>query len=514
MKKIILLPILLTLLSGCSGGSSTFKIESFYTDLEARNYVTYDGELKQIFYDENMIMFNAPNQVNYGVVKMSQGIFEIHETSDGSYETHGMLTPNVELDILDGCHNFHNIAYIAKSQWTYDSANKEYNLKISKKNYSTLSYTGYFSNDDYNSIKNISLKRIKTHEYQVDVIYKDGVSKENYSITLNNYKKNTNSELKEFITNTVVSPQTDWNDYQKSALEVYGLNDIPFLSSYTIGFFMYFQRIATYSSGGYACIVYDYMSSQEKEEDIAKELEDLHFLPDGEKKYYKPSSDIPGLNLNVEYAFISYEELEYMAERGEISPGNLLAYPYGYMQLLFAYSFGEIEISLADLNTVLLDKMALSPLDNTVSFINKITTVDYKDSVNEAAMNDEEYLEMFEELGLEPGPLYEELASYYLYIDLENDAVSYIDNYRESIRNSGYIYSNNGAASDNDSLSIKDMSSKMVEYYKVSKDGLPEYTIDIYLYDSSSPDNLNYDGVVEIVLSRYTELGLAFFFAE
>ena len=56
------------------------------------------------------------------------------------------------------------------------------------------------------------------------------------------------------------------------------------------------------------------------------------------------------LNLNIQYGFITHDEIEIMVRHGEISEGNLLAYPNGYMQLFFSYALGEVDVTFEDLN--------------------------------------------------------------------------------------------------------------------------------------------------------------------
>ena len=513
MKKLIVLPLLLTVLAGCNPQDNKFEIKDFYNDLEVKNYTVSDNETTQIFYSDDALIYEKINQVNTGVVKMKQGIFEIHETSLGEYETHGMITPNTELSLFDGCNNFYDFSYIPQTKWTKNK--KTYVLRPTASNFSVLIYTGYFASNDKDYISEIVLSKKKAHEYVIDVNYKqsalDAKIRENYQIVFNNFKKNKNEKLDNYIKSTTVTAQTGWNEYQLSALNTYGFNDLPFLSSYTIGMKLSFIRISGYASGGYACILYDCMSDVSKENSIASELEGLGFVKKGNKSYRKAST-LPNLDFNATYSFITHEEIEKMVSQGEASEGDLLAYPNGYMQILFAYSFSEEEITLDNLNNVLTSSMELGEMEPS-SYINKITHIDYKDALNEEAVTDEEYIAMFEELGVEPGPLYDELASYYLYIDNENDAVSYIDNYRTSIKEAGYFF-NNVNEGDKESMSIKDMTSRCVEYYKY--DGvhsMPKYVIDIYLFNSGEGD-FSWNGVVEIVITKYTDLGILLYSGE
>ena len=507
MKKIFLLPLLAISLVACNKAPTylKFEIKDFYAELDTRNFTASDGETTQIFYHENAIMYKATGQVDYGVVKMKdQGIFEIHETSVGEYESHGMITPNTDLDILDGCNNIHDIVAISANKWKLNGDNS-YTIKPSANVYNVLIYTGYFLSDDRTKIKEILLKKTKAEEYRIDVVYTESKSL-NYSITINNFGKNSNQKLDEFINNTTIQAQTEWNEYQLSAFEAFGLQDVPFLEAYTIGLKLYFQRVSSYASGGYICILYDCMSNVSKEADIANELVELGYTLKGDK-YYAKETETLGVFFGVQYAFISYEEIEEMVERGETSPGNLLAYPTGYMQIVFAYSFEERGSSFEELNNVLSSSMHL-PAFNEASYVKKITALDYKDSFNTAILEDEEYLEIFASLGLEPGPIYDEYISFFFYIDGASDATTFLDNYRASLYGSGYLF-NQVNDYDVESKSIAEMSTKCVEYYKnASGTNKPQYVLDMYLYDSSQSGDFDYNGVVEIVLTKYTDLGV------
>ena len=512
MKKIFLLPLLLiSTLVGCNQntGPTKFEIDEFYHDLEIKNFRVSDGELTQIFYDENTLIYQISGQPDTGVVKMNQGIFEIYKKSDGNYDTHGMITANTTLDILDGCNNFHDFAHITKGEWTYLEESNSYKLKVGLA-YGILIYTGYFAQADKEYIDTVTLSKVQNHEYNIDVKYiesaKKSLGKVDYTIHYDRYRANVNEKLKNFIENTTVIPQMTWNSYQALALETYGFTDVPFLQSFTIGLKLHFTQIAGYASGGYACIVYDCMSNASKESNIASELLELGFTQRSTKSFYKATSTT-GINLNIQFAFITHEEIEVMVEHGEATEGDLLAYPNGYMQLLYAYSFGEVETSISELNSTFTTSMLLPSLSE-YSKISKLTEIDYKDAFNTAAVTDEEYIAMFKELGLEPGPIYDEIASIYFYIESEVDAVNYIDQYRELIEAGDYIL--NGEPGQ----SIKDMTGRCAEYYLNNDNDLPQYVLDIYLYDSSQSGDFEWNGVVEMVITKYTDLGLALFFAD
>ena len=509
MKKILFLPLLLiSSLSSCGNSTPTkFDIKDFYSDLEVKNYQVSDGELTQIFYDEDTLIYQIKDQVDTGVVKMNQGIFEIHKTTAGEYETHGMITANTDLDILDGCNNFHNFANIKSSSWKYNQESNNYSLSV-RSNYGILVYTGYFSPNDSNSIDKIFLSKVKNHEYKVDVKYKTtakSAGKVDYTITFDHFNVNVNEKLKEFTTNTTVTKPTDWNEYQLSAFNQYGFTDIPYLDSYTIGLKLVFVKISDYASGGYACIAYDFMSSPSKENSIKEELTQLGFTQKGDRSFYK-ETETPNYNLNIQFRYILYEEIELMVQRGEASPGDLLAYPNGYMQLLFAYALGEIEVTFEELNDALTSTMNLPKIDDTVSFVSQISMIDYKEALNSQALNE---LEIFEDKGLEPGPIYDEMVSFYLYIEQESDAISYLDSYCDLIEESGYLV--NGE----EDKSIAERDGKCVEYYVLDEaTGAPRYIVDIYLYNSAQVDEFEWDGVTEIILTKYTDLGIALYYSE
>lgn len=503
-KSLTILPLFLLTLGACNVTptkvDTSFKIDEFYNDLERKNYTISDGELTQIFYNENALLYRVIDQVDTAVVKMRQGIFEIHKT-ENSFEPHGMLTPNTDLDLLDGCSNFHDISSIGKGQWKYDKESDTYTLKPTSFTYETLSYTGYFSAPDYSYIRDIVLSKTNKHEYKLDVHYKTSAKKEDYTITFTHYGENVNHELMEYISNTTLTPQTDWNSYQLSALETYGFSNVPYLSSFTLGFKMYFMNFSGYASGGYACMVYDCMSDASMVEGIGEELISLGFEKESNNRYTIDSETV-GLKLSVTYAYISHEEIEVMVAHKEANKGDLLAYPNGYMQYLFAYSFAEVETDFTSLNDVMMNSMSLPSLVEE-SFISKVTSISYKESFNNVAVTDEDYLAMFNELGYEPGPLYEELSSYYFYIESEEDAISYIDKYLSKIDES-YI-----CTGDRD-ISISEETSRSKEFYML-EDDMVKYIVDVYLYDSSSSGDLLFPGVVEILITKYTELGAMFF---
>lgn len=514
MKKLLFIPLLVVPLFACQPHSSKvekFDIQDFFTDLESKNYRVHDEELTQIFYDENTLIYQSIGQVDTGVVKLQQGIFEIHMTSTGEYETHGMITSNTELDILDGCSNFHDITYLPSMYWIYNSKANNYSLSINSRTYNILRYTGFFASNDQNKIESVTLAKTNVHEYKMDVKYRSSVieteKKSNYSIVLDKYQENKNEVLEEFVKTAVISPQTKWNEYQLSAFNTYGLTDVPFLNAYTLGIKLSFVTISAYASGGYACILYDCMSDVSKEQDIENELLELDYQKKAERVFYKESS-IPNYNFNIQYQFISYEEIVKMVNNQEASEGDLLAYPNGYMQILFSYSFGEVDTTLEEINNVLNNSMS-SPAISNESYISKVTQIDYKDGYNQEAMTNEEYIAMFEEIGREPGPIYDEMRSIYIYIEDMDNAVTLIDNYREALKSTEYL-------SEQDvNTSIKDLEYRCVEYYLLDENGAASSSvIDIYLYNSSSSSDFEYSGVLEIVLTKYTELGMALFYGE
>ena len=512
MKKILFLPLLLiTSLTGCNKSIPTkFDINEFYTDLEVKNYQVSDGELTQIFYDENTLIYQIKDQVDAGVVKMNQGIFEIHKTTSGEYETHGMITANTDLDILDGCNNFHNFAHIRPNEWKYSEEDNTYSLPT-KLTYGVLVYTGYFSINDKEDISDIILAKEKEHEYKIDVKYKPDakkIGKVDYTITFDHLNTNSNAKLKDFTTNTVVTKPTTWNEYQLSAFTQYGFSDIPYLNSFTIGLQLHFIKISGYSSGGYALVAYDCMSDVSKENSIKEELIQLGFTQKKEKVFYKETST-PNLNLNIQYGFITHDEIEIMVRHGEISEGNLLAYPNGYMQLFFSYALGEVDVTFEELNEKLTTSMNLPQIDDSVDYVSKISMLEYKDTLNNEAMNNPEFVEIFKEKGLEPGPIYDEMVSYYFYIEKESDAIAYLDSYCKVIEESGYEV--NGTKGQ----SIAEREGRCVEYYALDEtSNAPKYVVDIYLYDSSQSGDFEWTGVAEIILTKYTDLGIALYYLD
>lgn len=489
---------------------SSFKIDDFYSDLDSRNYTVSDNELTQRFIGENIVMFDAINQISTGVVKMSQGIFEIYQTSNGDYAPHGMITSNTELDILDGCNNFHDLTYIPRDYWTFVDENT-YKLTLNSGTFNVLASTRYFNLNDKDSIKEVSLKRVEKHTYDLSFTYKSSSSDKDYVVSLTNYGQNHDEKLENYVKNTIVNKQTNWNDYQMSALTNYGYEEVPFLSSLTLGMKLLFLSVPGYYGGGYVLFIYDCLGSASQINDIKTELTSLGFHKRSERVFYK-ETNVAGYTLNCEFAYISYEEIKVMVEHGEASEGDLLAYPTGYTQLVFSYGIAEQEVSLDVINDKFTNHMELSPLEDA-SFINKIMMVDYTESYNDIAIHDEEYLEMFHEMGLEPGPIYEEMCSIYLYIDKESDAANYIDTYRNTFKDNGYKFYSL-YEEDTEEKSIVDMTFNCVQYNKTISDTNlnPVASIDIYMFDSTTTLDYSYDGVVEIVISRYTELGIEFFY--
>lgn len=506
-KLLFLFPLLIPVLTGCKNDIN-FKIEDFYSDLEARNYTVSDGEITQKFYHENAIMFINKGQVNTGVVKLNQGIFEIYENSDG-YHTHGMITSNTTLDILDGCNNFHDLSYISLSNWEKLSSDT-YRLKLTKNVSNILPYTGYFLADDWSSIDRITLTKTDNHAYSLSFKYIKERSKDNYSVKLTNYKKNKNKKLDDFISSTVVSKQTEWNEYQLSALNRYGLSDVPFLSSYSLGMKLNFAALPGSLEG--ICFVYDCLPLSVDMSNIGSELISLGFEKDSESRYHL-NTPITGLALNLEYHYVTYSEIEEMVRQGYASEGDLLAYPDGYIQYVFSHGSVEVTSSISEINSKYMSTLGLSDFKEE-SYISKVGYTDYKDMFNEQAMTDPEYLEMFELIGEEPGPIYESYASIYLYIESIDDAVSYIDSYRTSLESNGYIFSS-PYDEDSKDKSIIDLVTKSAAYYHPYSDSsdIPLSNIYFYLYDSSSSEH-GYDGVIEIVVEKYTELGIKLFYGE
>lgn len=506
-KLLFLFPLLMSVLTGCKPDIN-FKIEDFYTDLESRNYTVSDGEITQKFYSENAIMFINKGQVNTGVVKLNQGIFEIYESSEG-YQTHGMITANTTLDILDGCHNFHYLSYISITNWEKLSSDT-YRLRLTKNVSRILPYTGYFLADDWTSIDRITLTKTDNHAYSLSFKYIKSRSKDNYSVKLSNYKKNKNAKLDDFISTAVVTKQSEWNEYQLSALNNYGLSDVPFLSSYSLGMKLNFLAFPGSIEG--ICFIYDCLPLSVDMSKIGDELISKGFEKDSDYRYHL-NTEVIGVALNLEYHYVTYSEIEEMVIQGYASEGDLLAYPDGYIQYVYSHGTVEVTSSISEINSKYMSTLGLSDFVDE-SYISKVGYTDYKDMLNNAAMSDPEFLEMFEYIGEEPGPIYESYASIYLYIESIDDAVSYIDSYRTSLESNGYIFSS-PYEEDNKDKSIIDLVSKSAGYYHPYLDNseIPLSNIYFYLYDSSSSEH-SYNGVVEIVVEKYTELGIKLFYAE
>ena len=500
-KKAIILPILALTLFSCNPSSSSsdpvtptkFEISEFYDAIKTRNFTASDGELSQIYIGKDILKIQITNQVDTAIVRMEQGIFEIYKTESG-YNQHGMVTPNKEMDITDSLFNFYRITYIQSKYWTYSEGSNSYSFNDIKNQRESLIGTGFFSSGAFDSIISITLSK-KDQGYNFKVNFNKSSGFSNYTVSVTNIGLNTDKELESFIKNTTLVKQTEWNSYQLSALTTYGFLEAPFLKSYTLGLKLAFQNVY----GNYMFFTYDYYSNKQKESDIALELTQLGFKDESNltsdiKKYSKPSAD-EGYKLVLEFKYVPVSELE-----DEI---NKKAFPNGYLQIAHYFTVTTKEVTLDEIKLVT-DAMHLAALPANEG-ISKIEMTDYADMMN-ASFYDEEYLAYFKELGVEPGPLYDEYCSIYFSISDKNEAVSYIDNYREAIRNANY----EATELIDDTKSIIETASNTAAYYMFNEetDYMPMYEVYVYLNDSTSQE---WSGVIEFVFIKYTELGVLFF---
>ena len=503
-KKLLILPFLVALLFSCNQQPEAeqdpfdkpFTIQEFYNAIESRNFTASDGELSHIYIGNDILKIQSTGQIDTAVVRMKQGIFEIYKTDNG-YNSHGMVTPNKEMDITDSLYNFYRIVYLRQIYWSYNKTSDTFSIKTNIVHRDALLDTGFIASGEYQYISNVTLKRnIETHGYDFNVNFIESSKIESYTIAITNIGKNSDRELENYIKNTTLSAQTEWNSYQLSALEEFGLIEAPFLNSYTLGLKLYFQQVY---AGEYALIVYDYLSNKSKETDIVNELVILGFTNEANqasdiKKYSKPSL-ITGYKFVIEFRFVPVEEIE-----GE---ANKQAFPYGYMQVMYSYVVAKNETTLEALNSDM-EKMQLTGLPTSES-IKKVETIDYAGLMNSSIYEDE-FIEAFNELGIEPGPLYEEYRSILLSIDKKTEAVTYLDNYRQTIRDANYISSE----LIDDTKSIDETSGNSAAYFKYdsSSDVFPMYEIYMYLNDSTTQQ---WSGVVEIVIIKLTDLGVYFY---
>ena len=504
--KSLVLGILLSFsgLTGCSNNKPSSEdlpkmdLDYFYSSIEGMNFSVNDNEYEQIFYSHDAMIQNITGQRQTGIVRLKdQGIFEIHTLDNGEFETHGMLSPNFELEYTDFLNNFYRIKYLDKSNWR--TKEDGYTLPIVTGAYSNLTETGYFVKDEEGLIENIKLTADETkREFYINVKYEETAKKEDFILTIKDIGNCKNEKLENYVKTALITRQTDWNDYQMSAIKAYGFWDVPYFQAFTKGLKLYFQSYAAYGSGGYIFLAFDYMSDKNKETEYARELQLLGYTRDstleGDGVNAFVQEETPGYNRVISFKYIPVEEID-SYER--------VAFPYGYMQVSYNYALSERTSSVQETDE-LLNSVDLPSISDPDLNIKKVTIIDYKKMMNDEAMS-EENIAIFEEAGIEPGPVYDIYCSIFFYIDKKADAIAFIDDYMESIDRK--IYRPTELFDDGDS--IEDIYMNSAEYYHVDFKGRPESVIDIYLNDSSYQ---TWTGVVEFVITKYTETGKRLFF--
>ena len=487
-------------ISSSINDESKFEIQEFYDVLSSLNFKADDGEIAQSFYGPDAMTFDIEDQIETGIIRNEQGIFQVYKTNSG-YKSQGMLSPNNSLKITGFINSIFDITYIDIDDWEYSSQDNCYSLFPSQgdiDNYEILVGTGYFYSRDEEDVDAVNIKKNSESTYVIEVIYSEDTltGHESFNVDITDIGSSNNAVLEAFR-QTRIEPHTSWDEYQISALEYYGFEEAPFLSSYTLGLMITFQRVDGYVVGGSVLIAYDCMSSYEKETTIIDELVELGYHDEtieGSLEHYYTKEKEPGINSTIEFRFVSVEEIDAY---------NRVAYPNGYMQVVYGHALKSEETDNADLNDKL-TSMGL-PSFNGGTTVTKFETIDYTSRINEEISTSEEGLEIFDALSLEPGPISALSVEIFLYIEDRDDAVELLDSYRESIQEADYFQSEYVL---NPTGSINDI--KYDTYFSEVEEGfgLSRNEIDLYLTNTNTGE---YDGRVTIVLNSYTDLGILFY---
>ena len=474
-------------------------VERFYKVLKDSNFTASDGEFTQKFYGENGFTSDVPDQEQVAILRMGeQGIFEAHKLESGDYEVHGMLSPNYELPYTSFMLNFTFLNEIEFNKWKkYDD--DEYFFYPSPSDLTILANLGIVG--DVNSVEKVHLSENPLDgSFKVIFKYYEETPLTDLEIDVYDIGKTVNEKLLAF-SKTTVNPQTSWNAYQLKAMQVYGFENIPFFSTYDLGLKLYFDKIALSGIEVTLFQVYDYLASKADEAIIEDELVKKY-------GYYKhPSSDDEGIkvyqkdvtsdrSLRMEFKYLTLEEVE---------ADQRIAFPNGYLQVNYSYVPLEDDLTISEMNEIFTNAVIPNISLNSED-VERIYKISYKDLYNNAALYDEEVLAALKEKGLEPGPLYEEYCSIYITVDDPINIVDKLEDFRDDLKDNNFVIRE--GFEELDSLLITELPHGCIGYDNLNK---PYSSVDIYYYDSSL---LEYTGTIEILVTKYTELGYLLYFVD
>ena len=507
MKK-ILLPLLLVIpfLSGCQK-SDAVDINAFYRDIKSCNFTVDDhSELKQVFYSDKCFETDITGKRVAGILKADtieekKGIYEFYQKDDGSYGIHGMLTEVYNLSIFDFSNNFYRVSFCDKTVYQKKGNNYELDcrVRIPYKYRDAQQYwteSGFVSSYDMNYMDRIIISKT-SNGYKVNFSMVEGHKNDNYSVTITNIGKNKNESLENFRNNPTIEKQTDWNEYQREAIDFYGFKETPFYSGYTTGFRLYFGKISQTDAA--AMVVYDYFGTVDDENGFKTELL--------EKDYYEQSyiGGIYTYAKNLDDGTASIVSFEFVAP-SEISEYDLIAFPRGYFQVVYSNGIQTIEVNLEQANTYISDAgLATIAANESISRI----TYSNENLLYADIENDPEVIAACEEAGIEPGPFYDYLFTLTFYIEDQNDAFAFVDAYRTS------ILQLEGHQFTEDSTTLNKPASQLsvyaLELYENDTERLPDATIDIYFFNTFGESN-EYAGTVQILFGKFTDVYKTIFY--
>ena len=501
MKK-LLLPLLLVFpfLSGCQK-SNAVNLDNFYRDIKSGNFTVDDHqELKQVFYSDKCFETDITGKRVAGILKADtieekKGIYEFYQKDDGSYGIHGMLTEVYNLSIFDFSNNFYRVSYCNKT--VYEKKGDSYILDCSivfpyqyrdAQQYWTES--GFVSSYDMTYMEKIIISKAKGG-YTVKFSFRESRKGDNYSISITNIGKNKNEALENFVENPTIVKQTDWNEYQREAIDFYGFKDTPFYSGYTTGFRLYFGVISQTEAA--AMVVYDYFGTAEDENGFKSELL--------EKDYYEQSyvGGIYTYAKNLDDGTASIISFEFVAP-SELDAYDLIAFPRGYFQVVYSSGIQTVNVTLEQANTYITNAQLPTIADN-----DKITRITYSnDNLLYADIeNDPGVIAACAEAGIEPGPFYDYLFTLTFYIENKNDAFALVDQYRNSLLQ----MDNRHFAEEYNTTNIpaSQLSAYSVELCENDVENIPDVAIDIYYFNMFGELN-EYGGFVQIMFGKFTDV--------
>ena len=534
MKKLIYLFALIPLLFGCAskpseepgestnpddsgevtppddGGQVTpdpdeilFKkdaLDIFYTAMKGHNFTADDKfELKQTFFGEDYVLIDIIGERQTGIARFgNQGIFTFFENNAKQYEVFGMLTPNASLSIYDGFNNATRLEYLPKGAWVKGASSGNYSLRnISSAIKDTLAESAFAGASDLNSFLSLTLsKDVKKKTLALAFEFKNTSGVANYTVTISNIGKNKNEQIENYINNTTVTSQTDWNEYQKEAFERYNIwnqMDIPFYTGFTNGLSLYFYTF----SGISICTIYDYGATIADESGYARFLAQNGFGATprdgvgGERKFAKQLT--ADSSLLATFRFISPTELDAI---------NQEAFPNGYLQIVLSVGSPEAEIDLATANSKLAHAGLVSLESGNYTYI---TFYDIAKAIGNIA-DDEDYRAIYDAFDLPYDiPPYTDYFEMHLGIEEFSEACSIVNPFAlDLINNHDFICSVEGFTK------VENLSAYTFGLYKYDSDDKLDTAVYIDLYDTYGELN-EYGKDVSIVVEKFSSTGKIIF---